>query len=47
MGMTRQDIMDATIGEMCDMLSCFYITRGVAVEVHRHVMDYDEAIALK
>lgn len=47
MGMTRQDIMDATIGEMQDMLSCFYISHGVAVEVHRKTMDYDDAIALK
>ena len=47
MGMTRQDIMDTTIGEMMDMLSCFYVTRGVAIEVHRRQMDYDEAIKLK
>lgn len=45
--MTRQDIMDTPIGEMFDMLSCFYITRGVAVEVHRRTMDYDQAIALR
>ena len=47
MGMTRQDIMDATVGEIYDMMACFYITRGVLVEVHRHTMDYDDAIALK
>lgn len=45
--MTRADILDTTIGEMLDMLSCFYITRGVAVEVHRRTMDYDQAIALR
>ena len=45
--MTRQDIMDTPIGEMLDMMTCFYITRGVLVEVHRHEMDYGEAIALK
>lgn len=45
--MTRADILDTLLGEMLDMLSCFYITRGVAVEVHRRTMDYDEAIALR
>lgn len=45
--MTRADILDTPLGEMLDMLSCFYITRGVAVEVHRRAMDYDEAIALR
>jgi hypothetical protein len=39
--------MDTPIGEMLDMMSCFYITRGVLVEVHRRQMDYDDAIALK
>jgi len=39
--------MDTPVGEMLDMLACFYITQGVLVEVHRHVMDYDEAIALR
>jgi hypothetical protein len=47
MGMTRQDIMDTPIGEIYDMMACFYITRGVLLEVHRHTMDYDDAIALK
>lgn len=45
--MTRQDVLDTPIGEMMDMLACFYITEGVLVEVHRRSMDYDEAIALK
>ena len=47
MGMTRQDFMDALVGEIYDMMACFYITRGVLIEVHRCQMDYDEAIALK
>lgn len=45
--MTRQDIMDTPVGEMLDMLSCFYVTRGVAVEVRRRTLDYDQAIALR
>lgn len=45
--MTRADILDTPVGEMLDMLSCFYVTRGVAVEVHRGTLDYDQAIALR
>jgi len=45
--MTRADILDTPLGEMLDMLSCFYVTRGVAVEVHRRTMDYDEVMKLR
>lgn len=46
--MTLSEILDSPVGEMLDMLSCFYITRGVAVEVHKkRVLDYDEVIALR
>lgn len=46
--MTRADVMDALVGELLDMLSCYYIANGLAVEVHpRRAMDYDEAIALR
>lgn len=45
--MSRQDVLDTPIGEMMDMLACFYITEGVLIEVHKQHMDYDAAIALR
>lgn len=45
--MTRTEVLDTPIGEMLDMLSCFYVVNGVAVEVKkRRTMDYDEVMAL-
>ena len=45
--MSRRDIMDTTLGEMMDMLACFYVTHGVAKEVTRQYLDYDDAIKLR
>ena len=45
--MTRADILDTPVGEMLDMLSCFYIVNGLAVEVRKRTYDYDEAMALR
>ena len=46
--MTRADVLDTPVGEMLDMLSCYYISNGYAIEIHpRRVMDYDEAMALR
>lgn len=46
--MTRADVLDTLVGELLDMLSCYYIANGYAIEVHpRRTMDYDEAMKLR
>lgn len=46
--MTRSDVLDTPVGEMLDMLSCYYIANGYAIEVHpRREMDYDDAMRLR
>lgn len=46
--MTRSDVLDTPVGEMLDMLSCYYIVNGYAIEVHpKRAIDYDEAMKLR
>lgn len=46
--MTRADVLDALVGELLDMLSCYYIANGYAIEIHpKRVMDYDDAMKLR
>lgn len=45
--MNKQEIMDTTIGEMADMISCLAIYEGNAVPKHRRVTDFDEALKMR
>ena len=45
--MDKQEIMDTTIGEMADMISCNDIYEGNAVPKKKTVTDFDEAIKMR
>ena len=45
--MDKQEIMDTTIGEMRDMISCLAIYEGAAVPKKERVTDFDEAIRMR
>ena len=45
--MDKQEIMDTTIGEMRDMISCLAIYEGTAVPKKERVTDFDEAIRMR
>ena len=45
--MEKQEIMDTTIGEMSDMISCLAIYEGHAVPKKQRITDFDEAIRMR
>lgn len=45
--MEKQEIMDTTIGEMADMISCLAIYEGHAVPKKEKTTDFDEAIKMR
>ena len=45
--MDKREIMDTTIGEMADMISCLAIYEGNAVPKKKTVTDFDEAIKMR